>query len=129
MTKGFRRNTEKIFLNVEIERCPGWKIVQDLINEVRGIRMSWVKNFLKTNKRRGSGGSSAKIAWLERAIYYYHFIIINIVAIRSITFIIIIIIAIITFVIIIIIILLSLLLLLLLLYYRFCLACTSLTIF
>ena len=107
MTKGFRRNTEKIFLNVEIERSPGWKIVQDLINEVRGIRMSWVKNFLKTNKRRGSGGSSAKIAWLERAIYYYHFIIINIVAIRSITFIIIIIIAIITFIIIIIVIIIA----------------------
>ena len=69
--------------------------------------MSWVKNFLKTNKRRGSGGSSAKIAWLERAIYYYHFIIINIVAIRSITFIIIIIIAIITFIIIIIVIIIA----------------------
>ena len=78
---------------------------------------------------RGSDGSCAKIAWLKQAIYYCHFIIINIVAIRSITFIIIIIIAIITFVIIIIIILLSLSLLLLLLYYRFCLACTSLTIF
>ena len=104
MTKCFRRNTEKIFLTVDIERCPSWKNFRNLINGLCGIRMSWVKNFLKTNKRRGSGGSSAKIAWLERAIYYYHFIIINIVAIRSITFIIIIIIAIITFIIIIIII-------------------------
>ena len=38
---------------VEIYRCPGWNIFQNLINGGCGIRMSWMENFLKINKRRG----------------------------------------------------------------------------
>ena len=41
------------FVTVEIYRCPGWNIFQNLINGGCGIRMSWVENVLKTNKGEG----------------------------------------------------------------------------
>ena len=41
------------FVTVEIYRCPGWNIFQNLINGGCGIRMSWVENVLKINKAGG----------------------------------------------------------------------------
>ena len=42
---------KEFFVTVEIQRCPGWNIFRDLINGGCGIRMSWLENFLKINKR------------------------------------------------------------------------------
>ena len=56
------------FVTVEIWRCPGWKILRDLINGGCGIRMSWVENFLKINKRGGGRGGETSIRDLRVAM-------------------------------------------------------------
>ena len=41
------------FATVDIYRRPGWNIFRNLIKGGCGIKMSWVENFLKINKRGG----------------------------------------------------------------------------
>ena len=41
------------FATVDIYRRPGWNIFRNLIKGGCGIKMFWVENFLKINKRGG----------------------------------------------------------------------------
>ena len=50
-----------LFVTVESQRCPDWKISQDLINGGCGTRMSWLENVLKINKRRGTSIRDLKV--------------------------------------------------------------------
>ena len=40
-----------LFVTVDMQRSPGWNIFWDLINGGCEIRISWMENFLKINKR------------------------------------------------------------------------------
>ena len=53
------------FVTVEIYRCPGWNIFQNLINGGCGIRMSWVENVLKINKAGGTSFRDLRVCSLK----------------------------------------------------------------